>query len=85
MVIGVTAIKVVPGQERSAYQALKHRDGIEQIYHAFGEYDFFIVMQAEGMDNLNLLMENIQGMGQIARAQTIIVGTERDMMSAKAY
>jgi hypothetical protein len=85
MVIGVTAIKVVPGQERSAYQALKHRDGIEHIYHAFGEYDFFIVLQAEGTDNLNLLMENIQRMAQIARAKTILVGVERDMMSARAY
>jgi hypothetical protein len=85
MVIGVTAIKVVPGQERSAYQALKHRDGIEHIYHAFGEYDFFIVLQAEGMNNLNVLMENIQKMGQISRAQTILIGAEHEMMSARAY
>jgi hypothetical protein len=41
MVIGVTALRVVPGREKSVYYALKHRDGVKEgikdIYHVSSE------------------------------------------------
>ncbi len=74
MVIGVTMVKVVPGQERSVYCALKRRDGIMDVYHVFGEYDFFVVLQAEGLGELDEIMEDIKEAHDVILARTILVG-----------
>ncbi len=74
MVIGVTMVKVVPGQERSVYCALKRRDGIMDVYHVFGKYDFFVVLQAEGLSELDEIMEDIKGAHDVILARTILVG-----------
>ena len=52
MVIGITMVKVMPGQERLVYFSLKGKDGILDVYHIFGEYDFFVVLQAESLVKL---------------------------------
>ncbi len=74
MVIGITMIKVVPGQERSVYCSLKGKEGILDVYHIFGEYDFFMVLQAESLVKLNEIMENIKETHDVALARTILVG-----------
>ena len=74
MVIGVTMVKVLPGQERSVYCALKRRDGIMDVYHVFGEYDFFVVLQANGLTELDEIMEDIKGAHDVILARTILVG-----------
>jgi DNA-binding Lrp family transcriptional regulator len=74
MVIGVTMVKVLPGQERSVYCALKRRDGIMDVYHVFGEYDFFVALQAEGLGELDEIMEDIKSMHDVILARTILVG-----------
>jgi hypothetical protein len=33
MVIGITMVKVMPGQERLVYFSLKGKDGILDVYH----------------------------------------------------
>ncbi|HUI39520.1 MAG TPA: Lrp/AsnC ligand binding domain-containing protein [Methanothrix sp.] len=74
MVIGITMVKVLPGQERSVYCALKRRDGIMDVYHVFGEYDFFVVLQADGLGELDEIMEEIKGEHRVILARTILVG-----------
>ena len=54
MVIGVTMVKVVPGQEKSVYNALQEIDGIKDVYHVFGEFDFVVVIEVEGLSMLNI-------------------------------
>lgn len=70
MVIGIAMVKVLPDQERSVYGSLKGKEGILDIYHVFGEYDFFLIMQAESLAKLNGLMEDIQEIRHIITAQT---------------
>jgi DNA-binding Lrp family transcriptional regulator len=60
MVMGVAMVKVVPGQQRSIYCTLKEKEGILDLYPVSGEYDFFIIVQAESFAKLNGLMEDIQ-------------------------
>jgi DNA-binding Lrp family transcriptional regulator len=60
MVISIAIVKVLPGQERSSYRYLKRKKEILDIYHVFGEYDFFLIMQAESPAKLNGLIEDIQ-------------------------
>ena len=60
MVIGITMVKVMPGQERLVYCSFNGKDGILDVYHIFGEYDFFLVLQADSLVKLKELMEDIQ-------------------------
>jgi hypothetical protein len=70
MVIGIAMLKVVPGQEGSVNCFLKGKEGILDLYHVFGEYDFFLIMQAESLVKLNWLMEDIQGSYYVIAART---------------
>jgi DNA-binding Lrp family transcriptional regulator len=79
IVIGVTAVKVVLGQERSVFQALKRKDGIKDVYHVFGEYDFFVIMQGDELVNLSDIMDNIREIYDVTIAQTILVGRDGDL------
>ena len=76
MVIGVAMIKVVPGRERSVYYAIKGIVGVLDVYHIFGEFDFFIVLQAEGVRKLNQLVEEIQEICDVVAARTILIGLD---------
>jgi hypothetical protein len=75
MVIGITMVKVMPGEERTVYCSLKGKDGILDVYHIFGEYDFFVVLQAESLVKLKQLMENIQETHDVILARTILIGS----------
>ena len=47
MVIGVTMVKVIPDHEKEVYNALRERDGIKEVYNLFGEYDLFVILEAQ--------------------------------------
>ncbi len=72
MVIGVTMVKVVPGQERSVYNALKEIEGIKDVYHVFGEYDFVVVLEVEGLSVLNRLVDTIREIHNVTATQTVV-------------
>lgn len=76
MVIGVAMIKVVPDRERSVYHAIKDIEGVLDVYHIFGEFDFFIILQAEGLKRLNLLVGEIQEISDVIAARTILIGLD---------
>ena len=72
MVIGVTMVKVVPGQERSVYNALREIEGIKDVYHVFGEYDFVVVLEVEGLSVLNRLVDTIREIHNVTATQTVV-------------
>ncbi|HII06253.1 MAG TPA: Lrp/AsnC family transcriptional regulator [Methanotrichaceae archaeon] len=72
MVIGVTMVKVVPGQERTVYNALKEIEGIKDVYHVFGEYDFVVVLEVEGLSVLNRLVDTIREIHNVTATQTVV-------------
>jgi DNA-binding Lrp family transcriptional regulator len=71
MVMGIAMVEVVPGQEKSAYFFLKGIDGILDLYHVFGEYNFFLIMQAESLAKLKGLMDDIQESHHTIKARFI--------------
>ncbi len=79
MVIGITMVKAVPGQERLVYCTLKGEDGILDVYHIFGEYDFFVILQANGLRRLNRLLEDIQAIDDVITARTVLVGWDSSL------
>lgn len=72
MVVGVTMVKVVPGEEKSVYNQLNDIDGIKDIFHVFGEYDFVVIMEVEGLSNLNKLVDSIRDIKAVTSTQTIV-------------
>jgi DNA-binding Lrp family transcriptional regulator len=79
MVIGITMLKVLPGQEKRIYIALKSKEGILDIYHIFGEYDFFLILRAEGLDKLNQIIENLRDIHDVMVARTILISWDKNM------
>ena len=72
MVIGVTMVNVVPGQEKAAYNELSNIEGIKDIYHVFGEYDFVVVSEVEGLSTLNNLVDTIRESENVTATQTVV-------------
>jgi DNA-binding Lrp family transcriptional regulator len=71
MVMGIAMVKVAPGQQRSIYCSLKSKEGILDIYLVSGEYDFFMIVQAESFAELNRLMKDIQESHHAIKARLI--------------
>jgi len=59
MEIGLTMIKVRPGIKRSAHCDLQKRPEVRRVYPLFGEYDFFLVMQAQGKAELKRALKDM--------------------------
>jgi len=72
MVVGVTMINVVPGEEKSVYNELIKIQEIRDVFHVFGEYDFVAVMEVEGLSALNKLVDRIREINGVTATKTIV-------------
>jgi len=72
LVIGVTMINVLPGYEKAAYRELKNIEGIKDVYHVFGEYDFVVILDVEDLSILNAVVDRIRESETVTATQTII-------------
>jgi DNA-binding Lrp family transcriptional regulator len=72
MVIGVTMVKVVPGQEKTVYNSLRAINGIKDVYHVFGEYDFVVIIEVEGLSMLNRMVDTIREINHVSATQTVV-------------
>lgn len=59
MVIGITMIKIAPDHEKASYDALRGIYGVKDIYHLFGEFDFFLILEALDRASLSHIMKDI--------------------------
>lgn len=83
MVVGITMIKVLPDQERAAYHALREMDGIKEVYHLFGEFDFFVVMKADGKARLNRLLEEISDRREVTGTWPLLISKDEGILEAE--
>lgn len=72
MVIGVTMINVLPSYEKAAYRELRNIEGIKDVYHVFGEYDFVVIIDVEDLSTLNSVVDRIRESETVTATQTII-------------
>lgn len=72
MVIGVTMVTVLPGHEKSAYSELRNIEGIKEVYHVFGEYDFVVITDVENLTTLNAVVDRIRESETVTATQTIV-------------
>jgi DNA-binding Lrp family transcriptional regulator len=72
MVIGVTMINVLPGYEKAAYRELRNLEGIKDVYHVFGQYDFVVIIEVEDLSTLNSVVDRIRESETVTATQTIV-------------
>jgi DNA-binding Lrp family transcriptional regulator len=83
MITGITMLKVLPGQEKRIYMTLKSKEEVLDIYHIFGEYDFFLILRAEGLDKLNQIIEDLREIHDVVVARTILISWDKNMQELK--
>jgi len=47
-------------------------NGIKEIYHVFGEYDFIVISEVEGLSTLNKLVDTIRESENVTATQTVV-------------
>ena len=76
MVLGITMIKALPGSEKGAYHALKEVTGIRTLYNLFGEYDFFVIVEARDRADLDHALDSIRDIGDISEVWPVLVSAD---------
>jgi|WetSurMetagenome_2_1015567.scaffolds.fasta_scaffold77379_4 hypothetical protein len=79
LAIGITMLKVLPGMEHKVYNALRCKEGILYICAVFGEYDFMLILQAEGLNELRGLIGCIVNTNDVIATQMILVNCQNEM------
>ncbi len=79
MVVGMTMIKVRPGYEKSAYSDLQKRVEVKDVYRLFGEFNFFLVMQAEGRSKLDQILKEIKKDDSVVKTSPVMVAVGSDL------
>ena len=82
MIFGMTMVKVKPGQESSAYKTIQTIEGIKEIYRIFGEFSFFLIMEAFTRRDLDRIVEAIQMTGEVIEIRPILVTAKSDLSEA---
>lgn len=54
---------------------MKNIEGIKDVYHVFGEYDFVIIIDVEDLNDLNDAVDRIR-QSETVKATKTIVGAE---------
>jgi len=72
VVVGVTLVNVEPGKEKDVFNALNDLEGIREVLHVFGEYDFISIVDVEGLSKLNSVVDEAREVDGVMSTQTII-------------
>ncbi len=72
MVIGVTMITVIPGEERAVYNELTKIPGIREVFHVFGEYDIIAIIDVGSLSEVNRAVDTIRENEMVTSTKTII-------------
>lgn len=65
-------INVVPGEERSVYNDLTKIDGVREVFHVFGEYDFIAIIDVSGLTDINKAVDTVREIEGVTSTKTII-------------
>ncbi len=72
MVVGVCMINVELGKENAVRKEISRIDGIRELLHLFGEYDFIAIIETEGLKALNDTVDTIRTLKGVTTTKTII-------------
>lgn len=72
-------IKVAPGYEKSVYRDLQRRRGIRDVFRLFGEFNFFLIMQAERKSALSSLLSEIKEEEKVIKTGPVLLTAEGNL------
>ena len=72
-------IKVRSDKERLVYADLKKRPEVRDIFRLFGEYDFFLVMQAYGKKSLGQMLSQIEEGENVIKIGPVLFTVDSDL------
>ena len=72
MVVGVCMINVELGKENAVRKEISRVEGIRELLHLFGEYDFIAILETEGLKALNDTVDTIRTLKGVTSTKTII-------------
>jgi uncharacterized protein with GYD domain len=72
-------IKVRSDRERLVYADLKKRPEVRDIFCLFGEYDFFLVMQADGKKSLGQMLSQIEEGEDVIKTGPVLFTVDSDL------
>ncbi len=73
MLFGMTMIKVNGNQERSVYDQLQKNPEVRSVYRLFGEYSFFLVMQAEERNRLTRMLSDLGSRENVIKTGPVLL------------
>jgi DNA-binding Lrp family transcriptional regulator len=65
-------ITVLPSYEKAAYRELRNIEGIKDVYHVFGKYDFIVIIDVKDLSTLNTVVDRIRESETVTATQTIV-------------
>jgi DNA-binding Lrp family transcriptional regulator len=77
ILIGLTMIKVRPDQEKSVYAHLQERPEVRDVYRLFGEYSFFLVMQAKERNGLGHMLSEIRATENVIKTGPVLLTVDK--------
>lgn len=72
MVVAVCMISVELGKEVEIRRKLSMFEGIRELIHLFGEYDFIAIIEAEDLRQVNYIVDKIRTIKGITSTKTVI-------------
>jgi len=76
MVTAVCMINVELGKEVQVRKELSMFDGVKELLHLFGEYDFLVIIRADELRNVNYIVDKIREIDGVRATKTIIGADE---------
>lgn len=74
--MGIVMAKVVPSRERDVHQFLKEKSGVEEIYQAFGEYDFLLILRGRDATEVREIVKGLEGMKYVVDVKPILISPD---------
>lgn len=72
MVAAVCMINVELGKEVKVRRDLSMFEGVKELLHLFGEYDFLVIIKANDLRQVNYVVDKIREIDGVSATKTII-------------
>lgn len=72
--IGITLVRAVAGHEKSVYSGIKQLDRTRGVHHAFGEFDFLVILDVEDIGNFHEITDDLRKLDHVAQVQEVVAG-----------
>ena len=72
-------VKVIPDHEREIYNALREKDDIKEVYNLFGEYDLFVILEAQHQAELEHSLKEIRGLSYVQDTCPLLVSRDKSL------